>query len=445
VRRTRQLIKMPAKVILTIIEGSLKGQEFVIDSRTTCIMGRAKDCHPQIPDDEHHRTISRYHCLLDINPPDIRVRDFGSLNGTYVNGKKIGQRQINQTPEEGAKLKFPEYDLKKGDLIKLGNTVFRIQTEAANEEEFTRFPDENPLADINSGDLSNFKNIEGYTILTELGRAGCSTIYVARHKQTRDLVAIKLMLPQVAINRRARDWFLRQVENTKALHHPNIVQLRDYGYGKGTFFCALEYCKDGNIFDLMRKRNSRLSIDEGIAITMQVLDGLDYAHHAEIPYTRLSDGTFGKGRGLIHRDIKPHNILLTYSDKKLVAKIADYGLSKAFDLAGFSGQTMSGNKAGTPGFIPRQQVLNFKYGKPDLDVWTTAACLYFMLTGFYPRDFTNKDPFLVVLQTPAIPIRRRNSDIPVKLAEVIDLALVDNPQITFKSAVEFKQALLSVL
>jgi len=98
---------MPAKVILTIIEGSLKGQEFVIDSRTTCIMGRAKDCHPQIPDDEHHRTISRYHCLLDINPPDIRVRDFGSLNGTYVNGKKIGQRQVNQTPEEGAKLKFP--------------------------------------------------------------------------------------------------------------------------------------------------------------------------------------------------------------------------------------------------------------------------------------------------------------------------------------------------
>jgi serine/threonine protein kinase len=178
---------------------------------------------------------------------------------------------------------------------------------------------------------------------------------------------------------------------------------------------------------------------------MQVLDGLDYAHHAEIPYTKLADGTFGKGRGLIHRDIKPHNILLTYSDKKLVAKIADYGLSKAFDLAGFSGQTMSGNKAGTPGFIPRQQVLNFKYGKPDLDVWTTAACLYFMLTGFYPRDFTNKDHFLVVLQTPAIPIRRRNSDIPAKLAEVIDLALVDNPQMTFKSAVEFKKALLSVL
>ncbi|MDF0552306.1 FHA domain-containing protein [Kamptonema sp. UHCC 0994] len=52
--------------------------------------------------EENHRTISRYHCLLDINPPDIRVRDFGSKNGTFVNGKKIGQRQANQTPEEGA-------------------------------------------------------------------------------------------------------------------------------------------------------------------------------------------------------------------------------------------------------------------------------------------------------------------------------------------------------
>ena len=74
---------MPAKITLTITEGKLAGKQFSFDSRTTCIIGRAKDSNIQIPNDKYHSTISRYHCLLDINPPDIRVRDFGSLHGTY--------------------------------------------------------------------------------------------------------------------------------------------------------------------------------------------------------------------------------------------------------------------------------------------------------------------------------------------------------------------------
>src|SRR5712691_7113677 len=108
---------MPSKVTLKVTKGKLRGQEFVIDERTTCIVGRAEDCSPRVPNDADHETISRHHCLLDINPPDIRVRDFGSLNGTFVNGKKIGQREAHMTPEEGAQMAFPEYDLHDGDEI----------------------------------------------------------------------------------------------------------------------------------------------------------------------------------------------------------------------------------------------------------------------------------------------------------------------------------------
>ena len=86
---------MPASVSLKVSNGSLVGQAFIFDERTTCIVGRAGDCSPQLPDDEQHRTISRHHCLFDINPPGIRVRDFGSKNGTYVNGVKIGQREAH--------------------------------------------------------------------------------------------------------------------------------------------------------------------------------------------------------------------------------------------------------------------------------------------------------------------------------------------------------------
>jgi serine/threonine protein kinase len=207
----------------------------------------------------------------------------------------------------------------------------------------------------------------------------------------------------------------------------------------------MEYCEGGTVSDLMRLSGGRLSIHIAVPIVLQVLDGLEYTHKAEISYVKLGNGTFGKGRGLVHRDLKPSNIFLAWADEKVVAKIGDYGLSKAFDIAGLSGQTLSGTKAGTPVFIPRQQVLNFKYAQPDVDIWATAACLYYMLTGTFPRNFTGDDPFLAVLQTDAVPIRQRDLAIPKPLAEVIDWALVEKPEIYFKSATEFKQALLGAL
>jgi serine/threonine protein kinase len=171
---------------------------------------------------------------------------------------------------------------------------------------------------------------------------------------------------------------------------------------------------------------------------------LSYTRNAEIPYVKLGDGNLGKGKGLVHRDLKPGNIFLTYQDGKITAKIGDYGLSKAFDLAGLSGQTRTGFRVGTPVFIPRQQVLDFKYAKPEVDVWAAAASLYYMLTGYYPRDFTGNDIFLAVLRNKPVPIRDRNTNIPHKLAKVIDLSLIEEPEIHFKTAKAFKQALLSV-
>ena len=177
----------------------------------------------------------------------------------------------------------------------------------------------------------------------------------------------------------------------------------------------------------MQKRGGKLPVQEAVEIVLQVLDGLHYAH---------------TNKGLVHRDIKPANIFLTVYKGNIVAKLGDYGLAKAFDMAGLSGQTMTGTSMGTPHFMPRQQVLEFKYAQPDVDVWAIAATLYFMLTGKFSRDLNDTtNPMLEILTKPPVPIRERDASIPQPLADLIDKALIDNPKLHFNSAFEFKQAL----
>ncbi|MCY7369100.1 MAG: hypothetical protein LH474_13220, partial [Chamaesiphon sp.] len=112
-----------------------------------------------------------------------------------------------------------------------------------------------------------------------------------------------------------------------------------------------------------------------------------------------------------------------------IAKVGDFGLAKAFDLAGLSGQTMSGDGfRGTPHFMCRKQVLEFQRAKPEVDVWAAAACLYYMLTARYPRNIKSGEAWEVLLERNVIPILDQNPDIPTPLAAVIDRALAEDSQ-----------------
>jgi serine/threonine protein kinase len=250
------------------------------------------------------------------------------------------------------------------------------------------------------------------------------------------------MLPLVAANERAVEMFLRETENTRALKHPNVVQLRDAGCADGAFFFTLDFCNGGDLEGLMKKRGGTLPIEEAVPLMLQVLDGLEYAHRAPIPNVRLQDGSYRPGTGLVHRDLKPPNVLLDSVDGRLVAKLSDFGLSKAFDAAGLSGQTRSGDALGTPVFMPREQVRRFKYARPDVDVWAAAATLYFLLTHKFVRRFVkDNDIWKQILELDAVPIRDRDPRIPPRLAEVIDTALCESPKIGFQTAAELKKAL----
>ena len=117
---------MSGKVKLEAVEGPMKGKAFIFEEHDTFLFGRLDDCHACLPDDN---MVSRHHFIMEANPPDARIRDLGSLNGTYVNGAKYGSREAHETPEEGAKRQYPEVDLKHGDRIKVGATVLAVALE----------------------------------------------------------------------------------------------------------------------------------------------------------------------------------------------------------------------------------------------------------------------------------------------------------------------------
>jgi serine/threonine protein kinase len=284
--------------------------------------------------------------------------------------------------------------------------------------------------------------IPGYSIIKELGRGGMGAVYLAKKVPSETLVALKVILPKVSASEHSREIFLREMENTRALKHENVVQMLDWGFSGRQVFFTLEYCDAGSVDGLMLRHGGRLSIHEAGGILLQALDGLEYAHNANIPYVKLRDGGWGRGRGLIHRDIKPSNIFLSKSENGITVKLGDYGLSKAFDTSGLSGVTQTGEAMGTPQFMPRQQVVNYKYAKPEIDVWAMAASLYNMITGYFPRTFQpGKDKWQTVLREKPVPVRNRDASIPLHLAGVIDLALADQVSLHFKSAASFKMAL----
>jgi len=494
---------MPGKVTLRVTEGPIKGEVFAFEHHDTFIFGRDRSCHAKLPDGD--TTASRHHFLIEVNPPCARIRDLGSLNGTRVNSVKYGGREAHETPEEAARRIYPEVDIYDGDVIRVGHTTFTVMVEVPavcgrcgrtlSEEEklASSFKDDaytcpqclmaantetaqpSPLVsrvcsqcggEIPSGDRDDmsgeglcpqcsekartdpiaalmviFSNearkrgepemeeFPGYQVTGLLGKGGMGAVYLAVRRRDGVKVAIKVMLARVAVDETARKMFNREMDVTMRLRHANIVELYEKGSAGNGFYFVMEYVPGGSIEDLIDDRDGRLSLEEAAPIMMQSLQGLAYIHD----------------QGFIHRDLKPRNILLT-SRTRGMPKISDLGSAKNFQEAGFSGMTVTGAMTGTPMYMPREQLLNFRYVKPVSDVWSMSATFYEMLTGTCPREIgQGESPLAAVLKKSAVPIRQRDSRVPEAIASVIDRALSDKEQDRFQNAGEFLEALNKVL
>lgn len=298
-----------------------------------------------------------------------------------------------------------------------------------------------PMPALESRTGRNILVIPDYRVLKLIGRGGMGAVYLAECIRTLEKIALKILLPEIAVHDQCREDFIREANNLKPLKHPNIVELKECGYAGGALYLALEYCSEGTLREYLFRTGKTLLTPAALNLTCQILDALEYAHNVRFEQRSLLDDQTYTVNGLVHRDIKPANIYLTRVDGELFAKIADFGLAKAFDMAGISGCTRTGDFSGTLGFVPKQQFLNYKYVKPEVDVWAAAATLYYMLTGMPPRNFSNAMEVMHVFGKMPVPVREINPYVPEKIAEVIDFALDDRESLHFKTADQLRFAL----
>lgn len=474
---------MTAKIIITILDGTLKGKEFPFEYTEygECSIGRDSKCTICFPSNEDYIGISREHCVLVIDPPNVKISS--SSEKTSINGNTIGKDfQVIPFPATNeVLLKIGKGNIGINITIVGNSTIDQILNKFSRAKEVIEKGAEraNPLLQpivaatkawtgmdspnkehkseeesiqSNSEDrqsIQSNKQIEQF--FPTIDRYNCyelidKGVYKALTAKGTKIV-IKTMLPCVAYNQREKERFAREIDNSKNLKHPNVVKFKNNGIDENRLYYSMEYCDIGSLEQLISNMGGKLPLDLAKSIILQVLDGLDYIHTVELEIETEEDES-QTIHGLVHRDIKPQNILLTNNHLNLVAKIGDFGLSKPLKIAGFIRHTSTEQEPLTSyNFVSRSQVVH-SGSEPEVDVWAAAACFYHMLTGKYPRDIPDGiQQEAIILEQAVIPIQERNSDIPVRLAEVIDNALSENldkdNSIFYKTAKDFKEALLS--
>jgi serine/threonine-protein kinase len=394
--------------------------------------------------------LSRDHFMIEINPPLCELRDLGSTNGTFVNNQRVERVRLTS-----------------GDMIAAGQSAFKVRVDQESKsstegmgspEGRPEYPAENHIrcagcsvpapqnitvAGPVNGDATEVvewwcplcrseaaglpQPVPHYTILREVGRGAMGIVYQARHNQTGQVVALKLIMPETATTRTAIDRFYREMSVISQLRHPNIVEWYEQGMTRGQFWFAMEYVAGTNLEALAKEQGGHYPVDQACRLVCQILKGLEQAHRM----------------GFVHRDVKPENILITENADGLIAKISDFGLAKSFRGVGLSGLTFSGEMRGTIPFMPPEQMLDFKTVTPLADLYATAATLYYLLTCQYIYDESagGGDLIRMLLEEKPIPIRRRRADISPALADVIGQCLSRDPKERLKDAGIMRRAL----
>lgn len=371
---------------LICLQGPQSGQEFPLTSPQFTI-GRSSDNALRMEE----LLVSRHHAQISFQEGQYILYDCESTNGTYVNERRVAHHLLQPS-----------------DRIQIGPSVFAFQIEEAAPPR----PMPRPAPTPSPPPIPARVALDSYS-LTTISRGGMALVYKGI-SQDGSTVAIKVLHHTDPY---LRDKFEQEGRLGKALHHPHIAQIYDYGTRDGTFYIIMEYVDNGSLRDRLRP-GKPFPLDFVTLVIGQTCEALSYAH----------------SRGIIHRDIKPENIM--FSSKEGV-KIVDFGIAKVTSSVT---RTSEGMIVGTPYYMSYEQAKGERVD-PRSDIYSLGAVLYEAVTGRVP--FTG-EPLEVIhkhLTEEPIPPRRINPSLSSGVETVVMRALSKDRSKRFQTAAEMAKTL----
>jgi serine/threonine protein kinase len=259
-----------------------------------------------------------------------------------------------------------------------------------------------------------------YRIEGRLGVGGMSTVHLAFDKRLERHVALKLLAEHLADDPTFVSRFRREALSAARLVHPNIVQVFDFGFDEGhhQHFIVMEHVPGHSCAELLRDRG-HLDVEQGVEIVAQACRGLDYAHR----------------NGVVHRDVKPGNLLVSDAD---VVKLADFGIARATDQSSI---TQVGSVLGTAAYLAPEQARGEEAG-PRADLYSLGVVTYQLLSGRLPYEATSLSELTLKQQREApIPLEELNPHVRPELARAVATALAIDKESRPPDAMVFAEAL----
>ncbi|HEX3868147.1 MAG TPA: serine/threonine-protein kinase, partial [Gemmatimonadaceae bacterium] len=249
-----------------------------------------------------------------------------------------------------------------------------------------------------------------YELEGEIGRGGMAVVYRARDTRLKRGVAVKLLPPDLAFRGDIRSRFLREAETAARLSHPNIVPIYTVDERDGLVYFVMALVQGGSVGDRLR-RSGAMPIDDCRRILREVASALAYAHK----------------NGVVHRDIKPDNILLDTDSGR--AMVTDFGIARAASDSGDGSRlTATGAAIGTPAYMSPEQCVGDRDLDGRSDLYSLGTVAYHMLTGEPPFIGTNTPSIMMkqVTETP-MPLRSRRAGVPDDLERIVMRLLEKDP------------------
>jgi serine/threonine protein kinase len=256
------------------------------------------------------------------------------------------------------------------------------------------------------------QTVSHYKILEKLGEGGMGVVYHAEDTKLKRSVALKFLPPTLLVNEDDRHRFVHEAQASAALSHPNIATVFEIDESEKQTFIALEYIEGQSLAEKIK--SGPLKLDEALSITIQTCEGLQAAHE----------------KGIVHRDVKSHNIMVTTKGQ---VKILDFGLAK---LRGASVVTKKGTTVGTMGYMSPEQLRGDAVDQRT-DIWAIGVVLYEMIAGRRPfqGDYEDAVSYQIINQQPE-PLTAIRTGVPMELERLVNKLLSKNVAERYQSTTD---------